>query len=217
MNKCIDLTLYTWLSFLWEHCLYYTGAEVVLNNKTRFITAYYPLGLMLIKVAECNFSPNGIQYLCSLRCDIHSEHNWTATEAFANSFSEHMQADTSNGGQNWAHFTVIIRRCQGIIPLSMLLMHTGAETWRQGRTKYLTFIKVPRIFHVFCLLRWHLCHFGWVRIKLCHIWFYGIIFSQKYFRCQIAVSEQFVMFFKLFFHSNKLAVGDNDYFFLWVS
>lgn len=118
--------------------------RIHLNNKIYFRTAHWRhwCSSKLQRVAQWNFPLNGSQYLCSLRGDINNEHNLTGTEAFTNSFSERMQADISSRG-NCAHFAVIIRRYQGIVSLSSLHLHNTAETRRQRRTKFLTFIEVP--------------------------------------------------------------------------
>lgn len=80
------------------------------------------LGLTLIKTAECNIFPKWYPVYLFIYAS-------TGTEASANSFSELMQANTSNRGT----FSIIMMR-------SLLLFHTSAETFRQSRRKYLAFI-----------------------------------------------------------------------------
>lgn len=122
------------------------------------------------RVAEINVPLNGIQYLCSLRGDIN---NLTGTEAFANSFSESMQADTSNRVKAEPILLSSLEdagassHCPCCIPVPR-----GGDKAEQDASHSERFLIVSaslqterRFFHILCLLKGHMSHFGW--IKLC--------------------------------------------------
>lgn len=121
------------------------------------------------RVAEINVPLNGIQYLCSLRGDIN---NLTGTEAFANSFSESTQADTSNRVKTEPILLSSLENAgaSSNCPCCIPVLRRGDEAEQDAsHSDRLLIVSASlqtgrRFFHILCSLKGHMSPFGWITL-----------------------------------------------------